>query len=167
MDTSVLAFTALVLAAFVFGVLTVPLGPALGLNPVLTAVGVFLGSAAFVLAVLPVVAERVPEQLARRVRQGVRHGPRVARWWRRSAGDRAGARAAALLSRGSSVLDRLGYRGVAVLAPVTSRWLVPAVGVALDAPRSALARWAVLGCATWALVGTAVTELLIGLVNPG
>lgn len=165
MDPSVLAFTVLVLAAFAFGVLTVPLGPALGLDPALTAVGVFLGSAAFVLAALPVVAERVPEQLARRVRQGVRHGPRVARWWRRSAGDRAGTRAAALLTRGSTILDRLGYRGVAVLAPVTSRWLVPAVGIALDAPRSSLARWAVLGCATWAILGTVATDLLIRLVN--
>lgn len=165
MDPTVLAFTVVVLAAFAFGVVTVPLGPALGLDPVLTAVGVFLGSAAFVLAGLPLVADRVPDQLARRVRQGIRHAPRAVRWWRRAAGDRAGVRAAALLTGGSTILDRLGYRGVAVLAPVTSRWLVPAVGIALDAPRPSLSRWAVLGCATWAVIGTVVVELLVQLLR--
>lgn len=166
MDPSVLAFTAVVLAAFAFGVVTAPLGLALGLDPAMTAFGVFLGSAAFAVAGLAAVADRVPDRVARRVRRGIRHGPRVARWWWQSAGDRAGSRAAVLLTRGSSILDRLGYRGVAVLAPVTGRWLVPAAGIALDAPRASLRRWAVLGCATWAVAGTVGTQVLIDLVQP-
>lgn len=162
-----LAFTLVVLAAFGFGVATAPLGLVLGLGPGLAAAGVFLGCAAFVFISVPMVADRVPDQLRRQLRRGIAHGPRVARWWRRSAGDRAGgARVAALVARGSSVFDRLGYRGIAVLAPVVGRWLVPAVGIATNAPRSSLYRWAMLGCATWAVVGTVGTDLLIQLVRP-
>lgn len=160
-----LAFTLVVLAAFAFGVATVPLGLALGLGSALVALGVFLGSAAFVLISVPLVVDRVPEPLARQVRRGFLHGPWVARWWRRSGGERAGARAAALVTRGSSVVDRLGFRGIALLAPLLGRWLVPAAGLALDPPRPALYRWALLGCATWAVAGAAGTELLIGLVR--
>jgi len=100
MDPSVLAFTLVVLAALVFGVATAPLGLVLGLGPGPTAVGVFLGSAAFVFISVPMVTDRVPDRLARQIRRGVVHGPRVARWWRRPAGDRAtGNRAAALVTR--------------------------------------------------------------------
>lgn len=165
-DPAVLAFTLVVLAAFVFGTATAPLGLALGLGPGLVALGVFLGSAALVFVSVSVVDARVPDHLARQVRRGFTHGPRVARWWRRSAGDRAGARAAALVTRGSSILDRLGFRGIAFLAPLAGRWLVPAAGIALDAPRAALYRWAVLGCASWAVVGAVGTDLVIQLVRP-
>lgn len=156
-----------VLAAFTFGVATAPLGLVLGLGPELVILGVFLGSAAFVLISVPLAADRVPEPLARQIRRAVLHGPRMARWWGRSAWPRAaGARAATLLTRGSVVVDRLGYRGLAILSPVTGRWLVPAAALVLDPPRPALYRWAVLGCATWAVVGTLGTDLLIGLVRP-
>jgi hypothetical protein len=166
MDPSVLAFTLVVLAALVFGVATAPLGLVLGLGPGPTAVGVFLGSAAFVFISVPMVTDRVPDRLARQIRRGVVHGPRVALWWRRPAGDRAtGNRAAALVTRCSSVLDRLGYRGIAVLAPVAGRWLVPAAGIVVDAPRPSLYRWAALGCATWAVLGTVGTDLLMQLVR--
>ena len=166
MDPSVLAFTLVVLAAFVFGVATAPLGLVLGLGPGLAAVGVFLGSAAFVFISVPMVTDRVPDRLVRQIRRGVVHGPRVARWWRRPAGNGvAGNRTAALVDRGSSVLDRLGYRGIAVLAPVAGRWLVPAAGIVVDAPRPSLYRWAALGCATWAVLGTVGTDLLIQLVR--
>lgn len=161
-----LAFTLVVLAAFAFGVVTAPLAVALGLGPVLGAVGVFLGCAAFVFVSVPTVADRLPPQLARQIRRGVVHGPRVARWWRRAVGQpAAGTRAAVLVARGSSVLDRLGFRGIAILAPLAGRWLVPAVGIVTDAPRSSLYRWAVLGCAIWAAVGAVGTDLLIHLVQ--
>jgi hypothetical protein len=64
-------------------------------------------------------------------------------------------------------VDRLGYRGVAVLAPVLGRWLVPAAGVAFAPPRRDLYRWAVLGCATWAAAFTFGTDLLRQLVLAG
>lgn len=156
----------MVLAAFAFGVLTAPLGLLLGLPPGLVAIGVFLGSAAFLLVSVPVVLDRVPGRLARQVRLGMRHGPRVARWWGRGGG-RAGGRAAVMLDRSSAVVDRLGYRGIAVLAPLLGRWLVPAAGIALDAPRTELYRWAVLGCGTWAVLGTLGTDLLVHLVHGG
>ncbi|HEY5881035.1 MAG TPA: hypothetical protein VIU11_19140 [Nakamurella sp.] len=164
MGSPVLAFTLVVLAAFAFGVVTVPLGLLLGLPPGLVAIGVFLGSAAFVLVSVPVVLDRVPDRLTRQVRLGLRHGPRLTRWWTRG-GRATGSRAAVLVNRGSAVIDRLGYRGAAVLAPLLGRWLVPAAALALDAPRTELYRWAVLGCVTWAVLGTLGTDLLVHLVN--
>lgn len=166
MDPGVLAFCAVLLAAFAFGPVTAPLGLLLGLPPVLVMIGVFLGSAAFVLVSVPLVLAQVTDGLVRQVRAGMRHGPRVARWWAVSGrGSRAGAKAAALVDRWSAVLDRLGYRGVAVFAPVLGRWLIPAAAVALDAPRSSLYRWAVLSCGGWAVAGTLATDLLAGLVR--
>lgn len=163
-----LAFVLVVLAAFAFGVVTAPFGLVLGLPPGLVMIGVFLGSAAYVLVSVPVLLDRVPDRLTRQVRRGLLHGPRVARWWTRSRGRRVtGGRTAVLVDRGSAVLDRLGYRGVAVLAPALGRWLVPAAGIALEAPRADLYRWAVLGCATWSVVGTLGTDLLVLLVHGG
>ena len=167
MDPVVLAFGLVVLAAFAFGVMTAPLGLLLGLPPGLVALGVFLGSAAFMLVSVPVVLDRMPDRLARQVRRGLRHGPRVARWWGRGGAARAGGRAAVLVDRSSTVVDRLGYCGLAVLAPLLGRWLVPAAGIALDAPRTELYRWAVLGCGTWAVLGTLGTDLLVHLVHGG
>jgi len=166
--SAVFAFTLVVLASFAFGVKTAPLGLLLGLSPGLVAAGVFLGSAAFVLVSVPVVLDRVPDRLARQVLRGLVHGPRVSRWLTRSGGRRpAGVRAVRLMDRGSAVLDRLGYRGLAVLAPLLGRWLVPAAGVALDPPRRDLHRWAVLGCATWAVLWTLGADLLVHLVHGG
>jgi hypothetical protein len=133
---------------------------------VAVAVGVLVGSAAFTVLSVPLVVDRVPGGVARHVRRGLRHGPRIARWWDRARGDRGpGGRAAALIDQGSALLDRLGYRGVAVLAPLLGRWLVPAAAVALDPPRPDLYRWAVLGCATWAVLGTLGTDLLVQAVG--
>jgi hypothetical protein len=166
--SAALAVLIVVSAAFLFGVVTVPLGLVLGLPPGLVAIGVFLGSAAFVLVSVPVVVDRVPDRIARPMRRVVRQGPRIARWWDRAGGGRvAGARAAVVIERGSVVLDRLGYRGVAMLAPVLGRWLVPAACVALAAPRTDLYRWALLGCATWAVVGTLGTDVLVHLAQVG
>ena len=59
------------------------------------------------------------------------------------------------------VLDRLGVPGVALLAPVLGRWMVPAAGVALGGSRRHLLCWAVTGCAVWAFVLTVAFDLLI------
>lgn len=163
-----LAVLTVVLAAFLFGVVTAPLGLALGLPPGAVAFGVLLGSAAFAVLSVPVVADRVPGRVTRQLRLGVRHAPRVARWWDRAGGTRfAGTRTTGVIDHGSALLDRLGYRGVVVLAPLLGRWLVPAAAVALDPPRADLYRWAVLGCATWAVVGTLGSDLLIHAVGIG
>jgi hypothetical protein len=168
MDSVAVAVLVVVLAAFLFGMVTAPLGLALGLPPPAVAVGVLLGSAAFAVLSVPLVVDRVPSRVTGRVRLGLRHAPRIARWWDRAGGRRiAGGRGTGLVDRGSALLDRLGYRGVAVLAPLLGRWLVPSVAVALDPPRADLYRWAVLGCATWAVVGTLGSDLLIHSVGIG
>ena len=161
-----MAVLTVVLAAFLFGVVTAPLGLALGLPPATVALCVLLGSAAFAVLSVPIVVDRVPGGVARQVRLGLRHAPWIARWWNRAGGNRvAGGRAAGLVEQGSALLDRLGYRGVAVLAPLLGRWLVPAAAVALDPPRADLYRWAALGCATWSVLGTLGTDLLIQAVG--
>ena len=165
-DPAVLAFTLVILAAFTFGVASAPLGLLLGLSPGLVAAGVFLGSAGFVLISGPMVVDRVPDRWARPVRRLLTHGPRVARWWGRRERT-AGRLAVRVVDRSSLVIDRLGYRGLAVLAPVLGRWLVPAAEIALDPPRRDLYRWAVLGCATWSVLVTVGTDALVLLVRGG
>lgn len=166
MGSLALAVLAVVLAAFVFGVVTAPLGLALGLPPGVVAPAVLLGSAAFAVLSVSLVVDRVPAGVLRRVRLGVWLGPHVARWWDRAGGARiAGGRSTPLVDRGSVLLHRLGHRGVAVLAPLLGRWLVPAAAVALNPPRADLYRWALLGCATWAVAGTLGTDLLIHAVG--
>lgn len=166
MDPAVFAFTLVILAAFAFGVVSAPLGLLLGLGPGLVATGVFLGSAGFVLVSAPMLLDRMPDRLARRLRRVWVHGPRVLRWWGR--GDRTSGRLAVRVVEGSTlVIDRLGYRGLAVVAPVLGRWLVPAAGVALDPPRRDLYRWAVLGCATWSVLLTVGSQALVALVRVG
>lgn len=168
-----LAVLTVVLAAFLFGVVTAPLGLALGLPPGAVAFGVLAGSAAFAVLSVPVVADRVPGRVTRQVRRGLRHAPRVVRWWDRAGGTRfaggrfGGGRSTGLVGQGGALLDRLGYRGVVVLAPLLGRWLVPAAAVALDPPRADLYRWAVLGCATWAVVGTVGSDWLIHALGVG
>ncbi len=157
-----------VLAAFLFGAATAPLGLLLGLPPAAVVLAVFVGTGAFTLISVWVVLNRVPDGLARQARRGLRHGPRLARWWDRAGGGRvAGRRAAVTVDRGAAILDRVGHRGAALLAPIAGRWLVAAAGVALDPPRHDLYRWAALGCATWAVGFTLGADLLAQLLRSG
>jgi hypothetical protein len=87
--------------------------------------------------------------------------PRLARVWQRAGARAAGARTAVAIDRTSAVLDRLGVPGVALLAPVLGRWMVPAAGGALGGGRRHLLCWAVTGCAVWAFVLTVAFDLLI------
>ena len=66
---------------------------------------------------------------------------------------------------GSSVVDRLGYRGIAVLAPVARTVAGTRRRDRAGRAAPALYRWAALGCATWAVLGTVGTDLLIQLVR--
>ena len=150
-----------VLVAMLFGVAAAPYGLAIGLPPVSVVLGVFAGCAAFACLTVPIVLNLVPEAAGRRARWALAMAPRLARIWQRTGARAAGARTAVVIDRASVVLNRLGVPGVALLAPVLGRWMVPAAGVALGGSRRRLLRWAVAGCAVWALILTMFFDLLI------
>lgn len=158
-------FASVVVAAFLFGVASAPYGLALGLPPMVVVLGVFLGSAGFAALMVPVVLDLVPESAGRRARWAMVMAPRLARLWQRSGVRGAGSRTALVVDRTSAVLDRLGIRGVALLAPVLGRWMVPAAGIALGIDRRRLIGWAVLGCAVWAAALTAAFNLLLTVLT--
>ncbi len=154
-------FASVVLVAVLFGVAAAPYGLAIGLPPVAVVLGVFAGCAGFACLTVPIVLNLVPEAAGRRARWAMAMAPRLARVWQRAGARAAGARTAVAIDRTSAVLDRLGVPGVALLAPVFGRWMVPAAGVALGGSRRHLLCWAVIGCAVWALVLTVAFDLLI------
>lgn len=158
-------FGSVVVIAFLFGVASAPYGLALGLPPAVVALGVFLGSAGFACVMVPAVLNLVPETAGRRARWVMVLAPRMARIWRRAGTHATGARTAMAVDRATALVDRLGIRGVALLAPLLGRWLVPAAGVALDADRRVLIGWAVAGCAAWAAVLTAAFDLLLTVLR--
>ncbi len=165
MSSIALAALSVVAVSFVFGVLAAPYGLALGLPPSLVAIAVFAGTAGFTVVMVPIVLELVPVEAGRRARWAVLVAPRVARIWRRAGLTARGARAAVLVDRGSLLVDRLGIRGIALLAPVLGRWWVPVAGIALGAERRGLIGWAIAGCAVWAAVLTAAFDLLLALLT--
>ena len=154
-------FASVVVVAMLFGVASTPYGLAIGLPTVAVAFGVFLGSAGFACLTVPLVLSLVPDATGRRARWALTMAPRLARAWQRTGARTAGARTAAVIDRTSVLLDRLGVRGLALLAPVFGRWLVPAAGVALGGRRRQLLCWAAVGCALWALALTVAFDLLI------
>lgn len=158
-------FASVVVVALLFGVVSAPYGLAIGLPAASVAFGVFLGSAGFACLTVPLVLSLVPEATGRRARWAVVMAPRLARVWQRAGSLAAGARTAAVVERTSILLDRLGVRGLALLAPVLGRWLVPAAGVALGGSRRRLLGWAAAGCAVWAITLTVAFDLLIGFFS--
>lgn len=165
MDVQAAQFASVVLVAVLFGVVSAPYGLALDLPPATVAIGVFLGNAAFVAVLVPTVLNLVPAAAGRRARWAMVMAPRLARLWQRAGANAAGAKSAVVVDRASAVLDRLGVPGVALLAPVLGRWMVPAAGVALGGNRRALVGWAILGCAGWSAILTVLFDLLIGLLR--
>ena len=151
----------MVVVAMLLGVGSAPYGLAIGLPAAAVAFGVFLGSAGFACLTVPLVLSLIPEAAGRRARWALVTAPRLARMWQRAGARAAGARTATVVDRTSVLLDRLGVRGVAFLAPMLGRWLVPAAGVALGGSRRQLLCWAALGCAFWALTLTVAFDMLI------
>lgn len=154
-------FASVVVMAFLFGVASAPYGLALALHPVVVAIGVFLGSAAFVAIMVPAVLNLVPDANARRARRVILVTPRLARRWQRVGGRIAGGRTAVAIDRTAALVDRLGIPGIAMLSPVLGRWLVPAAGLGLGIGRTRLVGWAVAGCAAWSVGLTTAFGLLV------